>query len=176
MTRQRHDFDAQPFDVEELPWMPRFSLRVRDDHRDVLAGVLELDLPTAIGQRSVSVATEVLCLGPDEWLILTPDAAPLVAASGGAYPRIPHSLCEVSDREITLRLTGPQALTVLTTGCPRDIEAMPVGQAARTLFDSASVILWRDDLQEFRMDVWRSFLPHVRALLDQVMVELRSGL
>ena len=176
MTTQRHDFDSAPFLIEELPWHPRFSLRVRPGNRAALASALSLDLPTAIGQRATAAGAEVFCLGPDEWTILVNDAAPLVAASRNAYGQIPHSLVEISDREITLRISGAQALTALTTGCPRDIEAMPVGQGARTLYDSATVTLWRDDRQDFRMDVWRSFLPHVRAILDQVMVELRSGL
>ena len=176
MTTQRHDFDSAPFLIEELPWHPRFSLRVRPGNRAALADALSLDLPTAVGRRSTVGGVEVLCLGPDEWTILTDDAASLVAASTAAYGQISHSLVEISDREISLRISGAQALTVLTTGCPRDIEAMPVGQGARTLYDSAAVVLWRDDRQDFRMDVWRSFLPHVRSILDQVMVELRSGL
>lgn len=180
MTTQRHDFDARPFTVEELPWRPRLALRVRPGNRAALAGALALDLPASVGLRARAEGAEVLCLGPDEWVVLAdadaPRAAALVAASGEAHARIPHSLVEISDREVTLRLSGPQALTALTTACPRDVEAMPVGQGARTLFDTATVTLWRDDRQEFRMDVWRSFLPHVRAILGQVTTELRSGL
>lgn len=178
MTTQRHDFDPTPFTVQELPPSPRFVLRVREAHRAALAEVLGLDLPATIGHRASRGATEVLCLGPDEWTILVPEAdrAALVAAGAGAYAQSPHSLVEVSDREITLRLTGPHALTALTAGCTRDVEAMPVGQGVRTLFDSATVTLWRDERQDFRMDVWRSFLPHVRALLDKVSAELKSGL
>ena len=175
MTTQRHEFDPTPFLVEELPPRPRFSLRVRPGNRAALAAALSLELPTSVGHRASGKGSDVLCLGPDEWTILVDDAAPLVAASRDAYGQIPHSLVEISDREITLRISGAQALTALTTGCPRDIEAMPVGQGARTLYDSATVTLWRDDRQDFRMDVWRSFLPHVRAILDQVTVELRSG-
>ncbi|MEE2862151.1 MAG: sarcosine oxidase subunit gamma family protein [Pseudomonadota bacterium] len=176
MTTQRHDFDPTPFLVEELPWAPRFSLRVRPEHRTTLAAALSLELPTTVGQRSTAAGTEVLCLGPDEWTILPQDADALTTASSAAYAQIPHSLVEISDREITLRISGAQALTALTTGCPRDVEAMPVGTGARTLFDTATVVLWRDDRQSFRIDVWRSFLPHVRAILDQVLVELKSGL
>ena len=51
-----------------------------------------------------------------------------------------------------------------------------MGSAARTVFDSATVILWRDGPADFRMDVWRSFLPHVRALLAQVRDEAMAGL
>ena len=74
MTTQRHDFDPTPFLVEELPWAPRFSLRVRPEHRTTLAAALSLELPTTVGQRSTAAGTEVLCLGPDEWTILPQDA------------------------------------------------------------------------------------------------------
>ena len=176
MTTQRHDFDATPFLIEELPWRPRFSLRVHADNRAALAAALSLELPNSIGQRTSGAGTEVLCLGPDEWTILADGAASLVAAAAESYAQIPHSLVEISDREITLRISGAQALTALTTGCPRDVEALPVGEGVRTLYDTATVVLWRDERQDFRMDVWRSFLPHVRDILDQVMVELKSGL
>lgn len=178
MTTQRHDFNAQPFLLEELPPVGRFSLRVRPGQRAALAAALGLELPTAVGQRGTVGQTEVLCLGPDEWAILTAEAErdALVAAGAAAYAQIPHSLVEVSDREITLRLSGAQALTALTAVCPRDIDAIPVGRGARTLFDSATVLLWRDGPQDFRMDVWRSFLPHVRAILEKITAELKSGL
>ncbi|WP_126978478.1 sarcosine oxidase subunit gamma [Frigidibacter oleivorans] len=178
MTAQRHDFDAAPFRLEELPWSPRFSLRVRPQNRAALEGALGLTLPARIGERSMTGGTEVLCLGPDEWTVLVPESGrdALVDAGARIYAQTPHSLVEISDREITLRLSGPQALTALTAGCPRDVEALQTGRAARTLFDSATVILWRDGADSFRMDVWRSFLPHVRAILDKVAAELKSGL
>ncbi|WP_428982237.1 sarcosine oxidase subunit gamma [Oricola nitratireducens] len=121
---------------------------------------------------------EALCLGPDEWCVLAPDKRrdALIEASRAAYAKIPHAFCDVSDREVVLRLSGPEALTALTTGIARDIESMEVGSAARTAFDTATVILWRDDENSFRMDVWRSFLPHVRALLDLAQAEFAAGL
>lgn len=178
MTTHNHDFTAAPFLIEELPWSPRFSLRVRPEHRDALAQALTLDLPTRAGHCARTDQAEVLCLGPDEWLILVPAEArdALIAAGADAYAATPHSLCEISDREITLRLSGPQAQTALSAACPRDLDQMATGQAARTLFDSATVVLWRDGQDSFRMDVWRSFLPHVRAILDKVGTELKSGL
>lgn len=178
MTTHDHDFTAAPFLIEERPWSPRLSLRVRPQHRETLARSLGLDLPSRIGHRSVTDKTELLCLGPDEWLILVPAQGrdDLMAASAEAYAATPHSLCEISDRDITLRLSGPQALTALAAGCPRDLGSLPIGNAARTVFDSATVILWRDGQDSFRMDVWRSFLPHVRAILHRVEAELSSGL
>lgn len=178
MTTQKHDFSAAPVQIEELPPMARFSLRLRPARRMVLAEAIGVDLPVKIGDRARTGTREVLCLGPDEWLIVTTpdDAGALSRAAATAYARAPHSLCEISDREITLRLSGPQVLDLLATGCPRDIEGLAEGRAVRTLFDSATVVLWRDGPSEFRMDIWRSFLPHVRALLNLAQDELQTGL
>lgn len=178
MTTQKHDFSAAPVQIEELAPMARFSLRLRPARRMVLAEALGVDLPVKIGDRARIGTREALCLGPDEWLIVTTpdDAGALTGAAATVYDDAPHSLCEISDREITLHLSGPRVLDLLATGCPRDVEALAEGRAVRTLFDSASIVLWRDGPAEFRMDVWRSFLPHVLALLELAQEELNAGL
>lgn len=164
--------------IEELSPVPRFSLRVRGENREALAGMLPLELPARIGLRAAGGGCETLCLGPDEWVVLCADHAreALLAASSAAYPQIPHSLCEISDREVTLRLSGAQVLDALASGCPREVAAIAVGQGRRTLFDSVTVILWRDEAHSFRMDMGRSFAPHIRALLRLVEAELNAGL
>lgn len=176
MTTQTQDITSAPVQIEELPADARFSLRVRPDHRAALAQALGLDLPTRIGDRAATHGREALCLGPDEWLILAPEAAPLIDDAASVYARAPHSLTEISDREITLRLTGPQVLDLLATGCPRDIAALADGRGCRTVFDSATVTLWRDGPSDFRIDIWRSFAPHVRNLIGQAETELKAGL
>ncbi|PHQ71079.1 MAG: sarcosine oxidase subunit gamma [Paracoccus sp.] len=175
MTTQKHDF-AAPVQIEELAPVARLSLRVRPDHRAALADALGLDLPARIGDRAALDGREALCLGPDEWLILAPEAADLIADAAAVYPTAPHSLTEISDREITLRLSGLSVLDLLATCCPRDVGALAVGRGCRTVFDSATVTLWRDGTTAFRMDVWRSFLPHVRNLMALTEAELAAGL
>lgn len=175
MTTHKHDFANAPVLVEELAPAARFSLRVRPENRAALSQALGLDLPARIGDRSGAEGREALCLGPDEWLIVAPDSAVAVDAAA-IYADVPHSLTEISDREITLRLTGPAVLDLLATGCPRDVSALAEGRGCRTVFDSATVTLWRDGEAEFRMDVWRSFAPHVRALLALAEAELKAGL
>ena len=66
-------------------------------------------------------------------------------------------------------------LDLLATGCPRDVEALAEGGGVRTVFDSATIVLWRDGPAEFRMDIWRSFAPHVRSLLAQAETELSAA-
>lgn len=156
--------------IAELPPTTRVALRVADP------AATGLELPTTIGCRSARGNRTALCLGPDEWLLEAPagDREALLAALGGIAA--PHSAVDVSDREITLALEGPAVLDLLATGCPRDLAGMTVGSGARTIFDSAQVVLTRESDDRFHLTVWRSFAPHVRALLDIAARELAAGL
>lgn len=176
MTSQKHDFAAAAIRIEDAAPALRLSLRVKPAHRDAVGRALGLDLPARVGQRAQAGDIQALCLGPDEWLIAAPEGAPLADAARAVYADAPHSLVDISDREITLRLSGPAVLNLLAACCPRNLAAMAVGSAARTVFDSATVILWRDGPADFRMDVWRSFAPHVRSLLAQAQAEIAAGL
>ena len=154
--------------VTELPATTRVSLRLADP--------AAIHLPTTIGARSVQGGRAALCLGPDEWLIEAPEAERDALLADLARIPVPHSAVEVSDREITLALEGPGVLDLVATGCPRDLARMPVGSGARTVFDTAQVVLTREAEDRFHLTVWRSFLPHVRALLDIAQRELAAGL
>ena len=52
---------------------------------------------------------------------------------------------------------------------------MPVGSGTRTVFDTAQVVLTREAGDQFHLTVWRSFAPHVRALLEIAARELAAG-
>lgn len=181
MTNQTHDFTladvAARVRIDELAPVARFSLRVRPANVATLSQALGLDLPGRVGQTAEARGRKALCLGPDEWLICAPEEArdAIVAEAAVAYETAPHSLAEISDREVTYAISGPAAQELLTIACPRDLDRLAPGQAVRTVFDTAQVVLWRDGVEAFRLDVWRSFAPHVRALLETGRVELDAG-
>ena len=156
--------------IAELQPTTRISLRLADP---AASGI---GLPVQVGSRSVDGTRTALCLAPDEWLVEVPEAGRdgLLAALAGTT--VPMSAVEVSDREITFALEGPAVLDLLATGCPRDLARMPVGSGARTVFDTVQVVLTREAEDRFHLTVWRSFLPHVRALLDIAQRELAAGL
>jgi sarcosine oxidase subunit gamma len=133
-------------------------------------------LPERIGQRAEQGEIQVLCLGPDEWTLNTPvDAvAGLIDAFATLYPSHPHSLVDISGREVSLVIDGTQATELLTIGCAREVDAIPPGEGRRTLFDGTSVLLWRDGPNTYRMDVWNSFAPHLLALLKTGCAELAA--
>jgi sarcosine oxidase subunit gamma len=158
--------------IAELPPTTRIALRLADPDS---AG---LGLPTRIGARIAEGTRTALCLGPDEWLLEAPetDAAALTSALADLAMRQPLSAVDVSDREITLALEGPTVLDLLATNCPRELVRMPLGSGARTVFDSVQIVLTREAEDRFHLTVWRSFAPHVRALLDLAVREFAAGL
>lgn len=145
----------------------RFSLRARGD-LGPLNAVLGFGLPTRIGARAASGPREALCVGPDEWVLLTEheDAPEVGHALGTLSARHPHSLVDISGREVTLVLEGPGTERLLTIGLARDPRTIRPGEGRRTLFDTVTVTLWRDGAERVRLDVWRSFAPHVHSLLE----------
>ncbi|HSF92171.1 MAG TPA: sarcosine oxidase subunit gamma family protein [Paracoccaceae bacterium] len=154
-----------PVSLQELEPVAKFSVRCRNAAG--LSAALGFDLPANVRQRAGVDGREALCLGPDEWVLTAPEAdkAAIIEACRAAYETTPHALVDISDREISVMIEGADAKTLLTVGCPRDLDKLAVGGGVRTLFDSAQVVLWRDAEDRFRMDVWRSFYPHVAELL-----------
>ena len=162
--------------ITELPATTRIAFRVADP---AAAGVaLGLDLTAGIGGRAVAGGRGALRLGPDDWLLEAPAAegAALEASRAEHATRAPLSAVDVSDREITYRLEGPAVLDLLATGCPRDLGRLAVGSGTRTVFDTSQVVLTREAGDVFHLTVWRSFAPHVRALLDLAAREIAAGL
>lgn len=165
-----------PATITKLPPSARFSLRTADP--GAVSARLGLALPTKISARIVAGARSVLCLGPDEWLVEAPEGGggAIAEAFAELAKATPLSAVEISDREITLALAGPAVLELLATGCPRDLARLRVGSGCRTLFDTVQVVLTREAEDRFHLTVWRSFAPHLRALLDVALQELATGL
>jgi len=82
---------------------------------------------------------------------------------------VPHSLVDVSHRQVGLKILGATAARALSAGCPLDLrlKSFPVGMATRTLFDRAEIVLWRKAETEFRVEVARSFSPWFAAALAE---------
>ena len=151
----------------------RLSLRARGDLKP-FASKLGAPLPGRIGERAVADDVQVICLGPDEWMIHAPaDQIPEIeAAFQSLYERHPHSLVDVSGREVSFTIDGPRAAELLSVGCPRDLGRFKPSEGRRTVFDGVTVILWCDSETTFRMDVWHSFAPYVFHLLETGCREL----
>jgi len=107
-----------------------------------------------------------LWLGPDEFLLISPQQISLSAALGA----IPHSLVDVSHRQVGFELSGPDCVVWLNGGCALDLHlnAFPVGMCTRTGFAKADIVLWRKAADVFHVEVWRSFLDYTTGLLAEI--------
>ncbi|TCT44914.1 sarcosine oxidase subunit gamma [Martelella mediterranea] len=154
----------------------RLNLRARAAAVAPLCDALGLELSDRIGKRSRADTREALCLGPDEWLILTreDDAASAISACAAIYDRHPHSLVDISGREITVEISGEKATDLLTLGCPRDPETIAIGEGRRTVFDGVSVVIRREEANRFAMDMWHSFAPFALSLLATGAAEIAA--
>ncbi|MBL9058573.1 MAG: sarcosine oxidase subunit gamma, partial [Mangrovicoccus sp.] len=81
-----------------------------------------------------------------------------------------------SDREIARCLYGPAVPFLLATVCPVDLARMSVVDGSRTVLHGVQVILTREASDRCHLSAWRSFAPHVAALLDLARAALASGL
>ena len=130
-----------------------------------------LALPEQPMTSATNEARAAFWLGPDEWLLIAPDSEveSVLQALEAALADVPHALVDVSHRQNALIVEGPAAASALNSAVPLDLDpaAFPVGRVVRTIFEKAEIVLWRMGPERFRIEVWRSFAPYVRALLEE---------
>ncbi|HYB32235.1 MAG TPA: sarcosine oxidase subunit gamma family protein [Steroidobacteraceae bacterium] len=160
---------------ESLPPATRYSLRGGSAVRAAVERAFGAPLPASACRAGVRGERAALWLGPDEWLLLAPEAhaASLAPALEAALADLPHSLVDVSHRQCAFCVAGPQAALVLAAGCPLDLDvaAFPPQMCTRTMLAKAEVVLWRTASEAFRLEVWRSFAAYV----SQFLVEAGRG-
>jgi sarcosine oxidase subunit gamma len=151
----------------------RFVLRGAEDAAAAASTAFGVRLPERLN-RAEGSSRAALMLGPDEWLLLAEgeDAVAIGDALTAAIGALPHSLVDISHRQVGLRIAGRSSILALQSGCPLDLRlaAFPIGMATRTLFHKAEIILWRNGEDRFHIEVWRSFAPfvvgHIEAARD----------
>lgn len=172
-----------PRGVRLLPPASRFTLRGKAPVMAAAGESLGLRI-SEVACRSVTNtegasgdrARAALWLGPDEQLILAAvgDGAALGAQLRDALAEMPHSLVDMSHRQLALEVSGTTAQTLLSVGCPLDLHlsAFPVGMCTRTVFAKADIVLWRTGPDSFHVEVWRSFADYVARCLTEAAREL----
>lgn len=136
-------------------------------------GIADADAP---GRSTGDGAATLIWLGPDERLLLSwrDGPAALDARLRSALAGHAHSLVDVTQRQIGLRLDAPFAADLLNCGCPLDLDParFPVGSATRTLFNKTDIVLWRRGADDFHIEVWRSFADYLARWLVEAAQDL----
>lgn len=164
--------------VKELPFLGQFSLRV-DPAGPASAAVQQLlgcELPGPCTEIRAADA-EVLWLGPDEFLVLTPDAAStdlpnrLREAINDEF----GSVIDVSAQRTALQLTGPLVHEVLARGCAIDLDprVSPAGTCVQTLLAQTGIVLRVLGPASVGLLVRPSFAPYLADWLIDACAEYR---
>ena len=147
----------------------RFSFRGGEEAEEVCGLAFGCVLPRRACWAHERGERAALWLGPDEWLLLAPEAetAALFAAVEAALGSEPHSLVDVSHRQVGFAVAGRRAADLLNSGCPLDLDpsAFGVGACTRTVLAKCDVVLWRREPDAFRLEVNRSFADYLAGYL-----------
>lgn len=159
--------------IEPAAPAARFVFRGRETAIAAVGDLYGVALPRLACRAAVAGDRAALWLGPDEWLLLAPEAdgPAIVAAFTGLAAA--HSLVDVSHRNAALTLSGDRICEVIAAGCPLDLDlaAFPVGMSTRTLLAKAEVVLWRRAPDRFRLECGRSFAAYVHGILADAALE-----
>ncbi|GGE15644.1 sarcosine oxidase subunit gamma [Aureimonas endophytica] len=184
MIQERNSLhDAKPIGIPGrlsvllAPEAARFSLRLRQAGIDAAGAAFGCPLPADIGGVSSSGGLTAMCIGPDEWTLLAPLSEAETIEAGFAAAAIgPHSLVDVSHRELGIELRGSAATSTLSAFCALDLATMPDGSATRTILDKAQGLLVKHSAEHYRIEVWQSFAGHLWTLLAAVGREVALDL
>ena len=170
--------DARPW-LRTLPPAPRYILQGPAAALAAADTVLGFSEPHVASRARRNARASVLWLGPDERLIIanaevsttTPNLEPLLRS---ALASLPHSLVDVSHRQLGLQLSAAFAEDLLNCGCPQDLSlvAFPLDMCSRTLFNKTEIVLWRRGPEEFQIEVWRSFVPYLEGWMREAAQDL----
>jgi sarcosine oxidase, subunit gamma len=158
------------------PAAARFSFRGGAAAQLAAGTAFGLPFPTVACRSATNSTRAALWLGPDEQLLLSApaEADALRAALESALTAVPHSIVDVSHRQVALELRGPYAAWILNAGCPLDLDAaaFPIGMCTRTVFAKTEIVLWRTATEHFHVEVWRSFTDYLVGMLREVAREV----
>lgn len=129
---------------------------------DAVAGAVGAPPPIEANTVIKAGKNSILWLGPDEWLIVTPEGKQdaMEAALWTALEGQHISIVDGSDARTTIRLHGANARDVLMKGCPLDLHprAFGPGQCAQSILSKADILIHQiDDTPTYDIYVLCSF-------------------
>jgi sarcosine oxidase subunit gamma len=158
----------------------RFSLRLASKAAEAIGAAAGFQLGMPINTCRVSGERLVARLGPDEWLLLDPEAnnkslqRDIETMLTGYF----YSLVDVGHRDVAIAVAGAHAREIVNGGCPLDLDdaAFPAGSATRTILGKSEIVLFRLGPERLhRIECARSFAPYVYGLLKEIARELETN-
>ena len=130
----------------------------------------------SITRTSTAGELRILCVGPDEWLVVA-DAADKLEFAAGAWSKSSGAesiaLVSLSDAMAGVRVQGRAARQVLSKGCGLDFhpDGFPPGRCARTLFAKIAAVVDCVGPEYFDLYVARSYVAWLQNWLADAVTE-----
>jgi sarcosine oxidase subunit gamma len=152
-------WSSATIDISAVSGLNQVGLRLRPPFPAYLAGV---PLPLTPNRVAATGPLRVLWLGPDEWLVVAPEAtgSDLPARLARAVAVRRALVTNLSSSRAVIEIGGQDARALLEAGCGLDLHprAFAAGQCAQTLLARVPVILDQlDDAPHYRLLVRRSY-------------------
>jgi sarcosine oxidase subunit gamma len=134
-----------------------------------------VSLPMQTNQIATSLAVTAFCLGPDEWLLVTPPSTEHLAAGlHDALGGLCFSVTNITYGQTILQVSGDSSLHMLRKGCGLDLHprAFKPGNCAQTLVAKAAVLLhYVDQTPSLNLIVRRSFAEYLALWIKDAAAE-----
>jgi len=163
----------------ERPFRGQLALRGNSaDHEFVegVQGVLGVGVPLDSNTAIVGGNITVFWLGPDEWLVVTPDGqeAELIKRINDALAGQHFAVSDVSDSRAVIGLTGVHAREVLMKGCSLDLHprVFNAGDCAQSSLARCHMLLHQiNEIPTYDVYVHRSFSDYAWRWLEDAARE-----
>ena len=150
------------------PHDPRFA--------GAVGGALGDALPMVANTLTDVHGITIYWLGPDEWLIVTPDERreATLRELRQALAKLHAAITDVSGGQTALHLHGRHVRDVLAKGCPIDLHprAFGIGQCAQSHLGKAPILIGQiEDQPYFELIFRRSFADYLWTWLEPAAAE-----
>mgnify|MGYP002279705965 CR=1 FL=1 len=166
--------------VSALPTMQAFNLRGDPGRHTIDAALndhLGISRPITPNTQQSGRRGTILWLGPDEWLVLPAEDAPIPEAELVAALHGECRLCAVGDGLARVCVEGPHARWLVSAGCPLDPHnpGLAAGGCAQTRLAQASVLITPDGLDRLVIHVRRSMAEYLWSWFNAAVARLETG-
>ena len=172
-------------EMGERPLLGMINLRAQKSDpvlSPAITKVLGLELPTDVNTVSGRIdGIYTLCLGPDEWLIVTPSNKEqnLYSELTQALEQLHTSINLVGESRTLIRLSGLYARNVLAKGCSVDLHprVFKPGKCAQTILGRSDITVHQvadeagTNATTYDIIVFRSFAEYVWTWLEDAARE-----
>ncbi|MGI9507991.1 MAG: sarcosine oxidase subunit gamma [Geminicoccaceae bacterium] len=160
--------------LSEIQSLGKIDLRGDPDNRAFMSAVgraLDVLLPTESGQSAHQGDVATLWIGPDQWLITCPrsEVARIAEVIDEAIEDASGAVTDISAGRTVFRLAGPNALEILSKGCPLDFHPSLVkpGFIAGSVLAKITVLIYLREADVVDIYLGRSFADYLWAWLEE---------